>query len=67
MLLMAHAQGFGGALTSGKALSSAPLRALFGLGDDEQALCFVNIGTVIKARPVRLRPVAEQYVSTLGG
>ncbi|HOB65436.1 nitroreductase [Ottowia sp.] len=65
MLLMAHAQGFGGALTSGKALSSAPLRALFGLADDEQALCFVNIGSVIKAKPVRLRPVAAQYVSTL--
>ena len=65
MLLMAHAQGFGGALTSGKALQSALLRALFGLKPDEQALCFVNIGTVVKARPVRLRPQAAQYVSTL--
>ena len=65
MLLMAHAQGFGGALTSGKALQSAPLRALFGLQPDEQALCFVNIGTLVKARPVRLRPHAAQYVSTL--
>ena len=65
MLLMAHAQGFGGALTSGKALQSAPLRTLFGLQPDEQALCFVNIGTVVKARPVRLRPLAAQYVSTL--
>ena len=65
MLLMAHAQGFGGALTSGKALQSAPLRTLFGLKPDEQALCFVNIGTVVKARPVRLRPQAAQYVSTL--
>ena len=65
MLLMAHAQGFGGALTSGKALQSAPLRTLFGLKRDEQALCFVNIGTVVKARPVRLRPQAAQYVSTL--
>ena len=65
MLRMAHAQGFGGALTSGKALQSAPLRALFGLKPDEQALCFVNIGTVVKARPVRLRPQAAQYVSTL--
>ena len=65
MLLMAHAQGFGGALTSGKALQSAPLRTLFGPQPDEQALCFVNIGTVVKARPVRLRPQAAQYVSTL--
>lgn len=65
MLLMAHAQGFGGALTSGKALQSAPLRALFGLHENEQALCFVNIGSVVKARPVRIRPRAAQYVSTL--
>lgn len=65
MLLMAHAQGFGGALTSGKALQSAPLRALFGLHENEQALCFVNIGSVVKARPVRIRPQAAQYVSTL--
>ena len=65
MLLMAHAQGFGGALTSGKALQSAPLRTLFGLQPDEQALCFVNLGTGVKARPVRLRPQAAQYVSTL--
>lgn len=65
VLLMAHALGFGGALTSGKALASAPLRRLFDLHDDEQALCFVNIGTVVKARPVRLRPQAAQYVSTL--
>ena len=65
MLLMAHAQGFGGALTSGKALQSAPLRTLFRLKPDEQALCFVNIGTVVKARPVRLRAQAAQYVSTL--
>lgn len=65
MLLMAHAQGFGAALTSGKALASAPLRALFGLHADEQALCFVNVGTVIKARPARLRPPAARYLGSL--
>ncbi|RYF36307.1 MAG: nitroreductase, partial [Comamonadaceae bacterium] len=35
MLLMATAQGFGSALTSGKALQSPPLRALFGLAAHE--------------------------------
>ncbi|MDO5691641.1 MAG: nitroreductase [Pseudomonadota bacterium] len=67
MLLMAHAQGFGGALTSGKALASTPLRTLFGLHADEQALCFVNIGTVIKSRPMRVRPRVAQYLSALDG
>ena len=65
MLLMAHALGFGGALTSGKALQSAPLRALFGLGEDEQALCFLSVGTVGKAKPRRARPATSDYVSTL--
>ncbi|MFD1709386.1 nitroreductase [Ottowia sp. GY511] len=67
MLLMAHAQGFGGALTSGKALASAPLRRLFALTEDEQALCFVNIGTVLKGKRARVRPHVADYVSALSG
>ena len=65
MLLMAHALGFGGALTSGKALQSAPLRALFGLGDAEQALCFLSIGSVDRGKPIRPRPQVANYVTTL--
>ncbi len=65
MLLMAHAHGFGSALTSGQALASPPLRALFGLHQDEQALCFVSIGSVLKPKPMRARPEVGQYVSTL--
>ena len=65
LLLMAHAHGFGSALTSGKALQSAPLRALFGLHADEQALCFISIGSVRRPKPMRARPQVAQYVSTL--
>jgi nitroreductase len=65
MLLMATALGFGSSLTSGKALGSAPLRALFRLDDEEQALCFVSIGTIAGARRARQRPALERYVSTL--
>ena len=65
MLLMAHALGFGAALTSGKALASSALRTLFRLHDDEQALCFLSVGTVERARPVRQRPAVSQYVSSL--
>ena len=65
MLLMAHAQGFGASLTSGKALASAPLRRLFALGDDEQALCFVNIGSVRQAKRARVRPPVAAYESAL--
>lgn len=65
MLLMATALGFGSALTSGKALASTPLRALFGLGDNQQALCFVNIGTVASPKPARARPHPSQYCEVL--
>lgn len=65
MLLMATAQGFGSALTSGKALKSDALRACFGLGPGEQALCFVSVGTVLSRKPARARPTVADYVSTL--
>ena len=65
MLLLATAMGLGSALTSGKALSSAPLRALFGLHADEDALCFINIGHVREARKPRPRPPVDAYFSRL--
>ncbi len=65
MLLMATAQGYGSALTSGKALKSASLRALFRLAPSEHALCFISIGTVHSRKAARARPPAEAYVSTL--
>lgn len=65
MLLMATAQGFGSALTSGKALHATGLRTLFGLGQDEQAICFVSVGTATKRKPGRQRPDPAQFVSTL--
>jgi len=65
MLLMATAQGFGSALTSGKAMGSRPLRALFRLGEQEQAVCFVSVGTVAAAKAGKPRPRVEDYVTTL--
>jgi len=65
MLLMATALGYGSALTSGKALKSSGLRALFGLADGEQALCFVSIGTAQSRKPARLRPVPGNFVTCL--
>jgi nitroreductase len=66
VLLMATVQGFGSALTSGKALKAACLRRLFGLQDGEHALCFLSIGTVLAARSARRRPAVTDYLSTLG-
>lgn len=66
MLLMTTALGYGSALTSGKALKSSGLRALFGLSDEEQALCFLSIGTPLARKNARQRPVPGDYVSILG-
>lgn len=65
MLLMATALGFGSALTSGKALTSEPLRTLFALGEDEHAVCCVSVGTAQGRKPARLRPTPADYVRFL--
>lgn len=61
VLLMATALGFGSALTSGKALQSAALRALLGLGPQEHALCCVSLGTVLARKGARVRPQPADY------
>lgn len=65
MMLAATAMGFGTSLTSGKALDSRALRSLFDLGEREQALCFLNIGSVESHRKPRPRPTPDQYVRAL--
>ncbi len=65
MLLMATALGFGSALTSGKALGSRALRRLFALEEGEEALCFLSIGTAASAKPPRVRPGPDAYLSVL--
>lgn len=65
VLLMAHAMGFGSGLTSGQAMGSPRLRALFGLVEHEIAVCCINIGTVSKGKPARLRPDVSAFVSFL--
>lgn len=65
ILLSAHAAGFGTGLTSGQAMASPRLRTLFGLSDNEQAVCCINIGTVTKHKTKRVRPLVASYVSSL--
>ncbi|OGB86456.1 MAG: nitroreductase [Burkholderiales bacterium RIFOXYD2_FULL_59_8] len=64
-LLCAHSMGFGSSLTSGQAMHSAALRQLFALTEGEQAVCCINVGTVIKRKPARLRPDVAAFVSSL--
>jgi len=65
MLLSAHGMGFGGGLTSGQAMQSPRMRELLSLCDGEEAVCFINLGTVSKRKMPRLRPEAASFVSSL--
>ena len=65
ILVSAHAAGFGTGLTSGQALASPRLRALFALSEHEQAVCCINIGTVTRRKPPRLRPDTASFVTSL--
>lgn len=65
MLLSAHSMAFGSSLTSGQALRSARMRQLFQLQAGEEAVCFINVGTVTQSKARRLQPQPEQFVSSL--
>lgn len=65
VLLMAHAMGFGAGLTSGQAMRSSRLRTLFNLAGGEQAVCCINVGTVEKSKPARIRPAPATFTTTL--
>ncbi len=65
LLLTATALGYGSALTSGKAVRSTPLRTLFGLAPDEDALCFISLGSTQGHKPPRPRPEVSAYFSVL--
>lgn len=65
LLLLAHAMGYGGGLTSGQAMSSPRLHALFGLQPGEEAVCFVSLGTVTQRKPMRPRPSPHEIASEL--
>lgn len=65
MLLSSYSLGFGSGLTSGQAMKSNRMRDLFRLKEGEEAVCFVNIGTVSKRKMPRMRPSSNSFVTTL--
>jgi nitroreductase len=64
-LLCAHGMAFGSGLTSGQAMRSLAIRRLFQLAEGEQAVCCINVGTVNKRKPARLRPDVSTFVTSL--
>ncbi len=65
MLLTAHSMGFGSGLVSGRGIASKHMRALFQLHEGEQAVCFVNVGTVATPKAPRTHPQWSSFVSSL--
>lgn len=66
LLLMATAMGYGSALTAGKAIGSLALRRFFDLGESEQAVCFLSLGTALSHGKSSVRPQVGDYVTPLG-
>lgn len=65
MLLSAHSMAYGSSLTSGQAMRSPRMHQLFRLTDGEEAVCFINIGTVSKRKVGRVHPEPSSFVSQL--
>jgi nitroreductase len=65
IFLMAHSMGFGASPTSGKSMYMKPIRDLFKLHDNEDPLCFINIGTPDRSTPPKPRMIPYEFVSTL--
>lgn len=65
ILLSAHSLGLGSGLTSGQAMGSQRIRALFKLTVGEEAVCFINIGTISQLKLPRRRASVEVFLSSL--
>lgn len=65
MLLSAHSMAYGSSLTSGQAMRSPRMRKLFDLKEGEEAVCFINVGTVSKRKVGRVHPEPSSFVSQL--
>ena len=61
LLLAAHGLGFAAMLTSGRAVRSARFAQAMGLAADEQAVCFVSVGTALAGQR-RARGSAADYL-----
>jgi nitroreductase len=62
LLLAAHGMGFAAMLTSGQSLKARHFWRAFELGEGEQPLCFVSIGTPTEVKR-RSRPSAHELMS----
>lgn len=64
-LLAAQAEGFGVAIRSGRYLEQAPLRALLALGENEQLVSLLALGSVSEWPPEKPKPALDSVFSRL--
>ena len=62
MLLYSAASGYGAGLASGSTLQSYNFRRELSITEDEEAICFIGVGTIKIDKPPRERPNADRYV-----
>ncbi len=67
VLLAAHAMGYGARALSGKAVRTQAFRRALGLADSEEFLCFIPIGTPLRAPRENARPAPETLLSDWAG
>lgn len=65
VLLAATGMGFGSGLASGRAMATVHIRKLFALQEGEEAVCFLQVGTVSKPKPPRQRLEPRDFISHL--
>lgn len=63
LLLLLHAQGFASIWRTGALVDHPMLKAAFGLGDQDQVVGFVYIGTAARELPVRTRLSVTDFLS----
>lgn len=66
LLLAAHGMGFAGMLTSGRSLRTRRFARGFGLGPDEEPVCFVSLGTP-EPQVARRRSGADAWLADCPG
>jgi nitroreductase len=67
ILLAAHALGYGAILLSGSRSRDPLVRDLLQLGDNEEMIGFISIGTPSKPIPPKVRPSARAHLAVWHG
>lgn len=67
MLLAVQSLGFAAAIRSGRFLETAPMRAGFGLADNEHLVSLVAIGTPVEWPPEKPKPALERVFGVWNG